>query len=144
MKTKTKYIADDGSEHDTAEAAIKRDELHRKCVEAMSPLGDTPEAVEDGKGWVHHNLATVNACKDRIFEICRELGYHNSFPIFNRAGSECAGMSMAYRILSDNRGPLCTAWGRFAQIDAQGREHQQPYYAMNQPSDEHVCIEDRR
>ena len=37
MKTITKYIADDGSKHGDADAAIHQDALVRKVADAMQP-----------------------------------------------------------------------------------------------------------
>lgn len=144
MKTLTKYQANDGSEWDTAEEAQKRDELHAKVEAAMAPLGDVPEAVEKGKGWLQHDMETVNVAKDRILDICREEGFNKHFPAFNNPGRDCHPLSIIGRVLNDNGGPLDRAWSRFARIDEQGREHQQCYFAYTGgPESHHICIEDR-
>ena len=145
MKTITKYIADDGSEHSDADAALRRDALVRKVAEAMQPLGEVPQDVQRGKGWLHHDLETVYQAKDRILDICREEGWANHFPVFKNRGRDCHPGCVISRILNDNGGPLDAAWSRFYRIDELGREHQQGYYAYTAgPAPDHVCVEDRR
>jgi hypothetical protein len=144
MKTITKYQALDGSEYTDLNKAAARDALCLKVDAAMQPLGDVPQGVKDGKGWLQHDLETVLKAKDAILEICREEGYADSFPVFKNPGRECHPLSVIGRILGDNGGPLNKAWGRFGRIDAQGREHQQCFYAYtNGPLPEHVCVESR-
>lgn len=144
MTTITKYQANDGSEWTTAEDAEKRDSLHACVQEIMAPLGTTPEYVQCGKGWVQHKLETVLTAKDGILDLCRELGYHKNFPAFNHPGRECHALGIIGRVLSDDGGPLGSAWGRFGRIDEKGREHQQPYFAYTAgPLPEHTCVEDR-
>lgn len=145
MESIIKYRSNDGSEHRTEEAALKRDVLHSQCVEIMAPLGEVPAGVTDGKGWLQHDLETVNTCKDQVLELCRTEGLDKHFPAFKNHGRDCHPMSIIGRILDDTGGPLSAAWSRFACIDPQGREHQQPYFAYtNGPLPEHACIEDRR
>lgn len=144
MKTITKYQSLDGSEWTFPNKAAARDALCLKVDAAMLPLGDVPQGVKDGKGWLQHDLETVNQAKDAIMEICRAEGFAEHFPAFKHPGRECHPLSVIGRILDDNGGPLNKAWGRFGCIDAQGREHQQPFYAYtNGPLPEHVCVESR-
>ncbi len=155
MKTITKYQTTDGCEFTDQDKAATHEELCLKVQAAMLPLGDVPRAVQDGKGWLQHDLETVLQAKDDILEICRAQddileicraqGYAEHYPVFNNPGRECHPLSIIGRILNAFSGPLDTAWSRFARIDAQGREHQQRYYAYtNGPHPEHVCVEDRR
>lgn len=145
MKPIIKYQATDGSEWNSPDDARSRDALCEKVNVAMKPLGRTPRAVEDGKGWLQHDLETVLKVKDAIIEICREQGMAKSFPVFSNPGRKIHPMSVVGRILDDHGGPLNEAWNRFCRIDEQGREHQQPYYAYtNGPLPEHVCVETRQ
>jgi hypothetical protein len=144
MKTITKYQSIDGSEWNDAMDALKRDYLCELVRSAMAPLGDTPQDVQNGKGWLQHDLETVNLAKDAILDICRAEGFAKNFTAFKSAGRECHSLSIIGRILDDCGGPLNEAWNRFARIDTQGREHQQPYFAYtNGPLLEHVCVESR-
>ncbi len=144
MKQLIQFQADDGSIHQNPASALKRDRLFARVQGVMSWLGSTPKGVEDGNGWIHHDLATVNKVKDALFDICREEGFHENFKIFKEQGSTVHAHSIAGRILDDNGGPIARAWSRIGRIDEQGREHQQAYYALNMPRPEHFCVEDRR
>ncbi len=144
MKTIAKYQADDGSEWNSQQQAEVRDVLYAKVKAAMAPLGEVPEAVWDAKGWLQHDLETVNKAKDDILDICRAEGFAERFNCF-KDGRKLHSLSVIGRILSDNDGPLCDAWMRFCRIDLQGREHQQTYHAYTeQPPPPYPCIEDRR
>lgn len=143
MTTLTIYKANDGSEHRTAEAARHCDLLFEKVKAIMSPLG----VQHDGsnKGWIQHNPTLVVVCRDAILQLCEEEGYSKDFHAFKNRGPKVHPMSIIGRILGDYGGPIDTAWRRFGNIDPQGREHQQCYYAYtNGPEPEHICIEDRR
>ena len=144
METIIKYKSNDGIEWDNQSDAEKRDALCMKVDAVMLPLGKVPEGVTAGKGWLQHDLETINQAKDAILEICREQGYDKSYPSFKERGRNCHPLSFIGRVLDDNGGPLNTAWSRFARIDVQGREHQQCYYAYTGgPARDHVCIESR-
>lgn len=145
MKAIIKYESIDGSEWTDPNKAAERDALCLKVEAAMQPLGDVPQGVRDGKGWLQHDLETVNRSKDDILEICRAEGFAENFKAFKNRGRDCHPLCIIARILDDNEGPIRNAWRRFAQIDEQGREHQQCFYAYssNGPRPEHVCIESR-
>lgn len=144
MKTITKYQSNDGAEWADPIEAQKRDALCLKVEAAMKPLGGVPQAVVDGRGWLQHDLETVNKAKDAILEICREEGYAKTWKVFDSPGRECHPLSVIGRILDDNGGPINEAWRRFGRIDEKGREHQQAFYAYtNGPLPAHMCIESR-
>lgn len=144
MRIITKYQSTDGSEWDDPAKASQRDALCSLVDAAMAPLGSVPKEVEDGKGWLQHDIEVVHQAMDDILEICRGEGYDKSFPVFKHRGRECHPRSVIGRILDDNGGPLARAWSRFNRIDEQGREHQQSYYAYTAgPRPEHVCVESR-
>ena len=144
MKTVTKYQTTDGREWKSRDEAKKHEDLCLQVEEAMKPLGDIPEEVSRGKGWIQHDLETVWQAREDILVICREQGYAEHYPAFNTPGREAHPLSVIGRVLNDNGGPLNSAWNRFMCIDPQGREHQQPYFAYgNGPDSDHVCVEDR-
>lgn len=135
----TKYQADDGSQWNNEEDALKRDALCKKVDAVMLPLGKTPKGVKDGKGWMQHNPERVLRARDGILDICREQGFGHE--VFKKRGRDCHPMSFIGRYLDDVGGPLNTAWQRFCRIDEHGREHQLPYFAYtSKPDPEHVCV----
>lgn len=125
MQAIVKYRSLDGSEWKDEVSAVKRDSLHLLCEAAMAPLGEVPEAVKDGKGWLQHDPETVTRCKQLILDLCKEEGYGKHFKAFNEPAEKVHPLSIVGRVLSDDNGPLSTAWNRFSRIDAEGREHQQ-------------------
>lgn len=145
MKEITQYQANDGSTWGTVSAALKRDNLSAAVAIVMAPLGDTPKAVSDGEGWLQHDPATVIKAKQGILDLCKP-DYAVSYPVFNEPAEKVHPLSVVGRILDDaGSDPRSLAWGRFCRIDAEGREHQQCYYAYTAgPRPEHACIEDRR
>lgn len=144
MKEITRYQANDGSTWSTVSEALTRDNLLAAVNIVMAPLGDTPRAVEDGKGWLQHDLAVVTKAKQGILDLCKPQ-YAQAYPVFNEPAEKVHARSVIGRILSEDNGPLGDAWNRFTRIDLEGREHQQCYYAYTAgPAPEHVCIEDRR
>ncbi len=140
----TKFQSIDGVQWTSEKDALKRDALCTRVDAAMAPLGETPKAVKDGKGWLQHDLETVLCAKDAILEICREQGLNKHWECFNAQGRKCHPLSIIGRILDDNDGPLNNAWRRFCNIDDQGREHQQCYYAYTAgPTPSQCCVESR-
>ena len=148
MTPLTIYRANDGTQHKTAAACIAHEATVERIAAVMAPLElslQSKSRVQSGEGWVQHSLDTVHQCREGILQICRDAGYAKSYPAFNAHGREAHPLSIIGRILNDNGGPLDVAWSRFARIDEQGREHQQPYFAYtNGPDVRHYCIEDRR
>lgn len=123
-----KYRADDGSEWKTIAEAVTRDVLCGEIGAVMEPLGDRVRI--DSNQYVQHDPATVIKCRVGILALAaREFP---SFDIFShKPPEEVHPRSIASRILDDLGGPLCRAWNRFSCIDEQGREYEQPYYAIN-------------
>jgi len=144
MKTITKYQANDGSEWNSKAEAIERESLIARVAAVMAPLGEVPEAVKQGSGWVQHDIETVLTARDGIMDLCRSMGMFEGCKWRHDLGRDCHPLGIVGRILSEDNGPIGDAWGRFGTIDEQGREHQQPYYAINGPLPEHICIKDRR
>lgn len=145
MKEITQFQANDGSTWPTVETALKRDNLLSAVNLIMEPLGDVPEDVTKGKGWLQHDPAKVIQARQGILDLCKP-DYAEAYPVFNTPAEKVHPLSIIGRILDDaGNDPRSLAWGRFCRIDAQGREHQQCYYAYTAgPDKDHVCIEDRR
>jgi len=138
MQIVERYQAEDGTFFEDAALCVKHENLCRVVDLTMAPLG---ERLANAPGWIQHAPEVVVQCRMDIMELCREQGLAKMFPVF--LNQDAHPMSAVGRILDDIGGPLRRAWGRFATIDEQGREHNQPYYAINGPAAEHVCIEDR-
>lgn len=142
MKAVTRYKTNDGSLFDDEDKAIAHEALCDKIDAVMAPLPPVPEEVERGKGWAQHDPEKVLTARDGILDICREQKLDEHYPVFKNRGRDVHPMSVVGRILDDVGGPLNRAWSRFCRIDDQGREHQQPYFAINKPDSDHKCIVD--
>jgi len=143
MEQVIKYKAKDGGIFNSSTECQEHELLCYQVQQAMAPLGDCPEAVANGKGWLQHSPQTVIACRQAIMDICVARGMAKTFHVFNLPAKDVHPMSMIGRILDDYGGPLGHAWYRVRRIDEKGREHQQPYYALNGPDKEQICVEDR-
>jgi hypothetical protein len=144
MEKVIQYKTIDGKIFRDPDEATRHERLFKRIQLAMEPLGQIPEGVRDGKGWLQHDLEVVNAAKDMVIQICVDEGYANHYPVFNNKGRDIHPCSIVGRILDDCDGPLSDAWSRFRKIDIDGREHQQPFFAYGGgPDKDHVCIEDR-
>jgi hypothetical protein len=145
MKTQTVFVANDGTRFDTIAAASNHEVLLIAIKEAMEPLGSKPQKVKDGKGWVQHKRTNVLAAKRAILKLCLPVfkGFDELYKAAKDNPDSIRPMSFAGRVLDDSDSPLNVPWNRFCCIDTQWREHQQPYFAINGPDDDHVCVKDR-
>lgn len=122
----TKYRAGDGSEWDTADDAEKRDRLNSEVASIEAMLGAGINSPDRRR---QHNASVLSGAKQMTVLLCRR-----EFPdqsVFQHEPSEIHPMSFAGRFLDDNGGPLRRVWWRFQCIDEEGREYEQPYYAIN-------------
>lgn len=147
MKAIIQYKSEDGKIFNSEGECEKHESLVEKLALAMTPLGPESKAVSDGKGWVQHDPANVSKAKKFILQLARPI-FAGNYPkiteaIDNNPDSIHPG-SIVGRILDDMDTPVNDGWRRLYRIDSQGREHQQPYYAINGPLPSHVCVEDRR
>jgi hypothetical protein len=132
VKAITKYAARDGSEWRNEADAATREALLDEVEAVMRPLGERPKL--DSRQYVQHHPATVISCRVEILKLCaRELPDYEVFR--HEPPEDVHPRSIAGRILDDCGGPLSEAWGRFACIDAAGREWQQPYFVAHTPAD---------
>lgn len=140
------YTAADGTRFDTEAAAVQYERLVARIAAAMSPLGKAPADVEDGKGWLQHKPDNVRRAKAALCGLIAPT-LEDSWPKLAAACRETPDevhpMGAVGRIICDCDDPFARAWSRFCRIDGQGREHQQPFYALNGPQPEHSCVEDR-
>lgn len=142
MKPITQYQAYDGSIWHSAEKARAREIEADLIFDIMEPLG--PPNKSDA-GWVQHKIETVNAAKKAILLYVRPtfLRFPKVLEAIDNAPETVHPGSIVGRILSEIDGPVDDAWRRLYCIDSQGREHNQPFLAINGPHKEHVCLETR-
>lgn len=124
MKTKIKYVADDGTEFDSDLQAARHENMCDLVAQALAPLGKRNKST---KGWVQHNPETVRQASRQFLRVCKTFNFVDSFK------TEFHPRSSVGKIVSEGPVVLTLAWNRFASIDAQGREHNQPYFAINGP-----------
>ena len=146
MKIVQRFQTIDGREFASEDEAIEHDTLAYAVRNAVKPLGKEHPSVEDGKGWVQHSPATVLKVKIALLQLAKPLLKH--FPDLLRTiqkdPASISPMGVMCRILSDYNSPINEGWNRLACIDEKGREHQQPYFAINGPKPNQICVEDRR
>lgn len=146
MKSLTVYIVNDGLQFDTECQALAHDAMIEKVKQAMLPLGKTPRKVEDGKGWVQHSKESYRTVHHDLIKLAIPLfkGCDNAFVAAAKNNPDSIHpLGVAGRIISECDSPIDDGWRRLGCIDSQYREHQQPYFAINGPDKDHVCVEDR-
>ena len=122
MKTRTVYIADDGTEF-SSEAKCKKHEALVSELDAaidaiLTPTPDPrPLAFGNGDLYIQHEPKAVNAARAELARI---------------AARECPNTTQ--RELYDHKA-FFRFVNRFMCIDARGREWGQPYYARNPTCD---------
>ncbi len=147
MKQITQFKAKDGKIFNQESDCIDHEAMIDKVAIAMRPLGDESELVKDGKGWIQHDPKNVSATKKALLLLARPLfvgHYPNITKAIDSDPDSVHSGSIVGRILDDMDTPINDGWRRLRCIDGDGREHQQPYYAINRPNDDHVCVADRR
>jgi hypothetical protein len=138
MKTKTIYIADDGSRWDTEEKAAERDRLCIDVVRVIAPLGPKPNdrhcSFSNGHGFLQHNPDTVKSVRAMLAELSRKSLVHWFKAQREAHGKEPDMMtvhpSWICRMMEES-GPRNDAWVRIWCIDDLGREWGQPFYRDN-------------
>lgn len=119
----SKWVATDGTEWTTKEAADKRDELDAIAKGFEARLGPR---VESGRRALDIDKAA--AVKLDVVALCHRLWPDEK--IFQYPAAEIHPMSYAWRFLSEIGGPLNRVWWRFSCMDGEW-EYEQPYYAIN-------------
>lgn len=147
MKAIIKYVADDGSEHLTTEACLKRDDLCtaiRGILAALPPRPNNDSCrFENGGGYIQHDAHTFEAFKSALLDltapfVAGELG--DEWVEDTRRGKRHP--SWLARLVSDTSiRPLYDAWHRILCTDDLLREWGQGYYAANpQRANGQFCI----
>lgn len=131
MQAITKYLADDGTEHATADACRGWENAKRSATEAMSPLGTRLEFCNGD--FIQHDIAAVNAARSKLLRCMRT--YHPSWPWYKWGDddSKYHPMGILGRYIDDGGSPFGKAWRRLMCISfATGREYDQPYFAIHE------------
>lgn len=132
MKTKTYYVADDGSEYESEPAAKRHNRLLVQIRAALVPLGpkikDRASEFANGHGYRQHDLADVMKAKEAFIAICKRQVPDK---VWDAPVRDIHPMGFAGRLLDDSSPTLYASWHRFMCIDDQGREWGQPYFALN-------------
>ncbi len=136
MKPVTRLQANDGTEWATEREATIRDALLDEIKQATSLLL-TP--VGNRRGYVQQDPARVLAFKVRLIEIGHKHGILGTDVLAE--ASRVHPHSIVGRYIDDSGcRPIGDAWTRLMCIDEQGREWEQPYYALNPGKGPDVCL----
>lgn len=130
MRTEIRFVARDGAEFRTEGAAVEHEALIAACDYALLPLGVREiEGLRGGAGYVQHEMADFVEAKRRLLGLLAA-----AFPTYGYESLDPATVSpmgSVGRVASEAAAPLAKAWGRLGCIDAQGREWEQPYFALH-------------
>ncbi len=128
MRPITMYEANDGAIFHTSEAALLRDAVVSRYAETTRPLG--PERKLETNDYVQHDPATVAKARASFLRAALSDRTNGREDCIRRAeAGETLAQTMIDRILDGD--PESRVWSRFCCIDAEGREWQQPYFAIN-------------
>jgi len=147
MQVVTRYKANDGSEWQSEDDCKSRDSMIAEVALAMSTLKATPTDC-NWKGYVQQDANTVKRCKETLFAIANREGVLKWWIDRQKQehGKTDADLicnthaSWFGRMLDGGHDPLGRAYSRLCAIDADSREWNQPYYAMNPGEGEMVCV----
>lgn len=145
MKAVTKFEANDGRIFSREQDAVKHDLMLANVATVMQPLGSSEKA--DSAGWIQHAPLVVANVKRGLVQLMRPIFATSYLGITKAIDSDPDSIhprSVVGRILDDMDSPINDGWRRLGCIDDQGREHNQPYFAINGPHADMVCREDRR
>lgn len=136
MKTKhynfTKFVADDNREFDTELEAAQHNVLLAKIKSIEKLLGGPQnKKVADNKGYYQHTQTNISKAWGLVIELSRP--YFKSYEnLKNLPADQIHPMGLGGRIISECADDTINKmWWRFSCIDKEGREWQQPYFALN-------------
>jgi len=137
MKPVTRYEANDGAIFTTEEAALKRDAIIEQVKEAMRLMPDLPKDENcdfaNGDGYYQHDLKALESTRKMLLEVFKSNGFADNWAALKNVTYEQWQVhpSNFIRMIDGSCSPLEKAYYRLWNIDAQGREFGQPYYANN-------------
>lgn len=136
VKEVTKYEAIDGTQWATEQQAVRHENLVLTVKGIMVKL---PELDISGHNFYQHIPADVlsvqvTLAKLAFIAIGNDQDRHHYDAVIN-ADKPMGLYSLIGRFLDDCGGPISRAWTRLMRIDSKFREWEQPYYAINTPTD---------
>jgi hypothetical protein len=137
MKTKIKFVANDGSEWDDENSAHFREDMVASVDAALSLLKPVPNDC-NWKGYVQQDADAVRKVKTMLFNIANQKGVLKWWIDSQKRehGQTEAELIDAHpswfgRMLDGSHRPLERAYGRLCCIDDQDREWNQPYFVTH-------------
>lgn len=141
MKSKTIYVAEDGTRFETAKEATTADRLIVRLQKATKPLGKKPSDphcdFSNGGGYIQHDMKVVLLCRIAVVKILREgpLKWYMAERTEKEGlkDSDWHPSGILSRVIDDSDLPdrVKNIWYRFSCIDVKGREWGQPYFALH-------------
>lgn len=141
MQAITKYKANDGSEWDEPEKAVRRDHLIADVDDVMVSLNPCPDDTNfaNGHGYVQQDAEQIAKVKANLFTIANQDGIlkwwiddqkarHGKTDDFLINDTHA---SWYCRMLDGSHRPLERAYSRLCNIDDECREWGQQYFANN-------------
>lgn len=132
IKTITQYKTSDGKVFPTKKSAEKYEKTNKRiiAIEKKYLGGPRHQKVDDNEGYYQHDKKKLKEGWVKTVDIFRP-SLKNYVTWWNDDASKISPMGFLGRLASDSGMPEAHLVGRFGCIDADGREFQQPYFAMN-------------
>jgi hypothetical protein len=150
MHTKTKFVANDGSEYDDAAHALKRDEMIVAVEKALSNLSPIPDDINflNGHGYIQQEQDGIGQCKWDLYQIANQEGVLKWWidDQKNKHGKTDDDLvlnchpSYFCRMLDGDHEPLDRAYNRLCCIDKKLREWGQMYYVSHPEAADQICL----
>lgn len=144
MKLITKYQAEDGTEFDNEEDCLQYESIIRiaKSIEVNLPERPVNDgcSFSNGEGYLQHDTEKLWQAKVQILNTFKDYSDHHW--IEESLADRSVHPSYVSRILGERRElkPLNDIWRRFCNIDEDGREWGQGYFAANPHKGKQVCL----
>lgn len=132
----TRWVAEDGSEHQTQEEAERRDRLAKELHlldQLLRPRPSDPGCnFANGGGYVQQDPVRAMHYRDGLLALASDHGAGAVILKYKKLAPYEVGFSMAGRIIDDCCPKvLVEAWSRLICLDSKYREWGQGYFALN-------------
>lgn len=145
MRAIKRYQAVDDSEWETAEEAEARDRMVADVTDALSELKPTPDEC-NWNGYVQQDPDAIQRCREKLHAIANAEGVlkwwiDDQKQSWGKTDADIIALHPTWqgRMLDGGHVPLSRAYSRLCAIDEEGREWNQPYYAVNPEKGENIC-----
>ena len=144
MRQITQYQAIDGTIFADEKSCEEYEATLLLIKKAMKPLGDSGQLI-NRHGWIQHKKENYDKAKIALLNLCRPIckNFPDIIKMIDSNRLEIHPTSFISRLLDDSNSPCKWAMGRLSCIDEKYREYSQPYFAINGPENDMVCVEDR-